>query len=431
MSSDIINKSIDPLIQNLQQSHIYYLNDTTLVIKLNKDKTFRDFLIDHKIYPKFKIYHGDNHKTHGGKTYMIGDDMPPQYISMCMVKNGQNNINLICCETTIDTQIVMNFSDVASSGFLLNGTFFIFDGHLREQLYGLTDPLLRFKSVGPYKYNTLPDGRLSPSNPNSDDAGVESVLDPPLLIKNFGNNTIKHTLRWADEVCGILTIDKKSIINIIKLSNFNKDSLDPQDQCLFGQILVKDGNVTMDENLFTIVYNIETISDLPQFTKCEICYATGRIYNPIEMVRLRKNDMIYIKNIKNKKIYPTRYSLQTIFTPYNILLYKAEYGDNFAGVLLPAMASHASDLNPRTCIFKDANNNVFFMNIEGRNQLGGIGLDLFQLALICKEMGAVDAINLDGGSSSIMALKEKNNGNTEFIGKKNYKIGNIIKVTPK
>jgi hypothetical protein len=436
-ASDIINSDIDPLIRRLQSSHIYYLNDTTLVIKLynNIFTTFLKEDEDNDVRPRFKIYHGNNNKIHNGKTYINKDLMPDQYITMCMVKNGQNNINLICCETTIDSQININFSDVAGSGFLLNGTFFITEGHLALNAYGLSEHRLLYNPIGPYKYNTNTDGRRSPSNPNSDDVGVESVLQSAKYRHPFINGRIKrileHTLQWAKEVGGMLTIDKKSIINIIKLDTFNKDSLDPQDQCLFGQILVKDGNVIMTEDLFNIVYSIALISDLPLFTKCKICDVAGRILSQRELVHLRLDQIIYIKNLLNNRIYETNYNLTNIFTPYNILLYRAQYGDNFAGVLLPGMSSHGSDLNPRTCVFKDANNNVFFMNIEGRNPLGGIGLDLFQLALICKKMGAVDAINLDGGGSSIMALKEKNNGNTEFIGKKNYTIGNVIKVTPK
>jgi exopolysaccharide biosynthesis protein len=96
------------------------------------------------------------------------------------------------------------------------------------------------------------------------------------------------------------------------------------------------------------------------------------------------------------------------------------------------MPSHASDLNPRTCIFKDANENVFFINVEGRNrEYGGIGLDLFDLATLCQSLGAVEAINLDGGGSSVMEIKEKDYPMTEHIGLSNYTIGNVIKVSPK
>jgi exopolysaccharide biosynthesis protein len=113
-------------------------------------------------------------------------------------------------------------------------------------------------------------------------------------------------------------------------------------------------------------------------------------------------------------------------------LYKLSSSGSFAGDILPAMPSHASDLNPRTCIFRDKNNNVFFVNVEGRNKIcGGMGLDLFDLATLCKSLGAVDAINLDGGGSSIMEIKEKNKPYSEHIGYYRYPIGNMIKISPK
>ena len=50
--------------------------------------------------------------------------MPEHFITMCMVKNTQNLINLICCETSIEAQKLRYFINKDDSGLLLNGTFF-------------------------------------------------------------------------------------------------------------------------------------------------------------------------------------------------------------------------------------------------------------------------------------------------------------------
>ena len=144
------------------------------------------------------------------------------------------------------------------------------------------------------------------------------------------------------------------------------------------------------------------------------------------------NDTIYLREKRyNNNCYRYNYNLANIFTPYFNHLYKEEYNNNIAQYILPAMPSHACDLNPRTCIFQDKNDNVFFINVEGRNEYGGMGLDLFDLATLCKSLGAVNAINLDGGGSSVMEIKEKNYPLSEHIGIPDYTNGNIIKIVPK
>jgi hypothetical protein len=222
--------------------------------------------------------------------------------------------------------------------------------------------------------------------------------------------------------------------------DFKKTPLPSTSQCLFGHLLVKNGDIVMKEELFNTVYNLielRTITigspPLPEFTKCKLYnYNTRTDLTINEILTLRLNAPIYLRNIANDAIYEGRYTLTHIFTPYFMNLYKLENPRGFSGAILPAMPSHASDLNPRTCIFRDANDNVFYINVEGREpSIGGMGLDLFDLATLCKALGAVEAINLDGGGSSIMEIKEKNYPMSEHIGKPYYNIGNIIKIVPK
>jgi len=437
--TDIINKDIDELVKNLNTSEIYYINDTMLVIKLCKSKAFNKFLSDKNISPKFKNYHNDSNKSY--RKIVYGNDViiPEHFITMCMVKNTQNLVNLICCETYIESQKDTYFRNKDDTGFLLNGTFFFMSQHISNGYYGITDPGKVYKSISDYKYNKLTDGRNSPSFPNSDDAGTPSVMDPATNIGSMGGSIIKHTLKFAAEVCGVMTIDENSKINIIHYDEFNpiKTTLSPQSQCLFGHLLVKNSDIVMKEELFNIVYNLhalgiynKSLPPLEPFTKCKLCKQDGTELTPTDVINLVLNEFIYLKNADNK-IYKTLYSLQHIFTPYYMNLYKLENPRGFAGAILPAMPSHGSDLNPRTCIFRDANDNVFFVNVEGRNDYGGRGLDLFDLAILCKSLGAVDAINLDGGGSSVMEIKEKGYPHSEHIGLHNYLVGNIIKVSPK
>lgn len=44
---------------------------------------------------------------------------------------------------------------------------------------------------------------------------------------------------------------------------------------------------------------------------------------------------------------------------------------------------------------------------EGPEQEGSVGMDLLQMAALCKEMGCVNAYNLDGGSSTSIVLQGK------------------------
>ncbi len=65
----------------------------------------------------------------------------------------------------------------------------------------------------------------------------------------------------------------------------------------------------------------------------------------------------------------------------------------------------ASGYNPRTCIGQRADGTVIFLCIDGRqaNSLGGTYADAIDILV---EYGAVNACNLDGGSSSVMYYRD-------------------------
>lgn len=64
-------------------------------------------------------------------------------------------------------------------------------------------------------------------------------------------------------------------------------------------------------------------------------------------------------------------------------------------------------INPRTAIGQKSTGEVLFLVIEGRDLLGSFGASMYDLQEILYEQGAVNAINLDGGSSSAMYYNGK------------------------
>ncbi len=71
--------------------------------------------------------------------------------------------------------------------------------------------------------------------------------------------------------------------------------------------------------------------------------------------------------------------------------------------ILPAFVS---DLHPRTAIAKLKSGHVLLVTVDGR-QSASIGMSLNMLADLLIEFGAVEAINLDGGGSTTMVIRNK------------------------
>lgn len=64
------------------------------------------------------------------------------------------------------------------------------------------------------------------------------------------------------------------------------------------------------------------------------------------------------------------------------------------------------DKHPRTAMGYTADNKLIILVIEGRNKLAG-GVTLTQEAQILKDLGCVEALNLDGGGSSCLLVNGK------------------------
>ena len=76
---------------------------------------------------------------------------------------------------------------------------------------------------------------------------------------------------------------------------------------------------------------------------------------------------------------------------------------NTAEKILPAFVS---DLHPRTAIAKLKSGELLLVTVDGR-QTASIGMSLTMLADLLIEFGATDGINLDGGGSTTMVIRNK------------------------
>jgi exopolysaccharide biosynthesis protein len=77
---------------------------------------------------------------------------------------------------------------------------------------------------------------------------------------------------------------------------------------------------------------------------------------------------------------------------------------NTAEKILP---SFVSDGHPRTAIARLKSGQILLLTVDGRQPGESIGMSLPMLADLLLEFGAVDAINLDGGGSTTMVIRNK------------------------
>ena len=67
----------------------------------------------------------------------------------------------------------------------------------------------------------------------------------------------------------------------------------------------------------------------------------------------------------------------------------------------------ATDRHPRTAIAKTADGKLLMVTVDGRQPRISVGMSLYSLAGLLLELNAVDAINLDGGGSTTMVVKQE------------------------
>ncbi len=83
--------------------------------------------------------------------------------------------------------------------------------------------------------------------------------------------------------------------------------------------------------------------------------------------------------------------------------YLIKNGDVYVDMTAQKLAS-IGGRNPRTAIGYTADNHLIMLTADGREG-ASIGLTLMELANLMKELGCVNAMNLDGGGSTVMYIK--------------------------
>lgn len=82
-------------------------------------------------------------------------------------------------------------------------------------------------------------------------------------------------------------------------------------------------------------------------------------------------------------------------------------------VPLPNDADLTSPRHPRTVIGKTADNTLLLITVDGRSEIAK-GMNCNELVILCEALGMTDALNLDGGGSTTMAVEAKPFG-TEVV----------------
>ena len=92
-----------------------------------------------------------------------------------------------------------------------------------------------------------------------------------------------------------------------------------------------------------------------------------------------------------------------------------------------SVKGQSSGLNPRTAIGQRADGAVLMLVIDGR-QASSLGATYSDLITIMLEYGAINAINMDGGSSSLMYYKgEYLNTGVSLTGSRNMPTAFIVR----
>ena len=66
--------------------------------------------------------------------------------------------------------------------------------------------------------------------------------------------------------------------------------------------------------------------------------------------------------------------------------------------------AYFSKRHPRTAVGVTADNKLLIVTVDGRQPISQ-GVTLVELAALMKQLGAVNAINLDGGGSTTLSVK--------------------------
>ena len=80
-------------------------------------------------------------------------------------------------------------------------------------------------------------------------------------------------------------------------------------------------------------------------------------------------------------------------------------------VLPPRPGKRDQELHPRTCVGTSANGNrLYLCVVDGRQPGRSEGISLSELGTLMKQLGCTDALNLDGGGTSTMVMRDATAG---------------------
>jgi len=433
-----LNSHINDLLNKLSPAHKIVLNDDEMyLVKLHRNKHFSEWLTYKGAMPIIKPYHIT------GKTYdkeyteyhpydRTGSPAEPLFITLGIVKNTNvKSIEIACCDLEIDKFGKKVLPDIEhDSGIIFNGSFYYLRDHIDHGFYGAVSYDKIYHPIGYLRHSMDRKGiSVSAAGTVHDKSDVAPLSVP---YEEFGQPVI--TLDLVKDMMGVILFRNDKTVNFMKLLDYiASESADStafnRDQIIMGNLLVHDGEIVMDEHKMAIAVLLKNDLSIPQFTVGKLCYPDGKIFTGLEIYSLVIGQPVHFFS-EGHPIIETRFAREFIDLPFCINFLAKSFPDGFPGMVPPGYPNHASDANPRTCAFIDEHNNFFVMHVEGRHyQCGGIGVDLFDLAKMCKAMGAIYAINLDGGGSSKLLWKEQGN-QIDSVGLDDYQISNAVLIKP-
>jgi hypothetical protein len=417
-----LDEKLEYLITTLQPAHKIILNDNRLmIIKLHNNNEFYKWLKMLGLIPNFNPIE----KINSHNIYITLGIIPA---------STSKNIRISCCKLDI-TQLANNiFNDNSSSGIIINGSYFFLPRHVQENMYGIKSNSVQhniswdFLPVGYFNYDMTTTGKnadteykKSTYNITYDGHSLENIKTNAEFI-----DTEKLTLDLIKDNLGFAIFEKNKSVKILKFDDYKNE--DKNNNVIMGNLLVYNNKIEMTEDKLSIGIIIKEIPDIP-FDKLDKVYIMDRTFTR-NMTQSEINYLLHDSSVNIMSVdHPQRKDniyFKSLYMPYNVSFLKNNYAD-FSGKIPPGYPVHASDLNPRTCLMVDQNDNFIIINVEGRNNdgAGGAGIDLFDLAKLCQGMGAKYALNIDGGGSSKMLWKEENN-TMSYVGLDNYTISNAI-----
>ena len=171
-------------------------------------------------------------------------------------------------------------------------------------------------------------------------------------------------------------------------------------------------------SLHTIVYTPDWGEYSPPSPRygMQMVIEDGRLVNTsIGRNKIPKNGYVIVGTKKNlskfaeAKKFKLKIGMNPEWRDVNHIIsggpYLIKNGDIYVDMTAQKLAS-IGGRNPRTAIGYTADNHLIMLTADGREG-ASIGLTLMELARLMKELGCVNAMNLDGGGSTVMFIKGK------------------------